>query len=159
MKSDPDLHQGLSKTASWDNRFISLCEFVAEWSEERGRKVGAVIVGQKNTILSIGYNGLPRGVSAIPDNRHSRENDEKYFWFEHAERNAIYNAARTGTSLENSRIYSSLFPCADCARAIVQSGIAELITRRPPVSEKHYGKSMDISSEIFNEASINIRFI
>jgi len=89
-----------SKFSNWDRRFFQLCELIASWSEDNGRQVGAIIVGPGNEIRSTGYNGFPRKVDAKVLQRYSRENGEKYLWFEHAERNAIYNAARYGASLE-----------------------------------------------------------
>lgn len=138
---------------------MSLCDQLATWSEDRSRKVGAVIVGGANEILSTGYNGLPRGVLGEVDERHSREGGEKYYWFEHAERNAIYNAARSGISLKESRIYASLMPCADCTRAIIQSGIICIITRNPPENDRTYQRSFQISQEMLNEAKVSIRFL
>ena len=103
----------------WDKRFFDLASLVSSWSEDTSRKVGAIIVADTNEILSTGYNGLPRGVSSDVESRHSKNDGEKYFWFEHAERNAIYNSARNGMRLKGSTLYATLFPCADCARAIV----------------------------------------
>ncbi|WP_291732545.1 deaminase [Leisingera sp. F5] len=148
-----------NKLAIWDKRFMELCETIAEWSEDRGRKVGCVIVGEGNTILSTGYNGLPRGVSALEENRHDRTSGEKYFWFEHAERNAIFNAARAGISLRNSKMYANHYPCADCSRAIIQSGIIELATRKRPEADQKFGQSMNISEQLFSEAGVNVRYL
>lgn len=141
----------------WDLRFISLCNLVADWSEDRSRKVGAVIVGPANDVRSIGFNGLPRGISGDNDLRHSKENGEKYYWFEHAERNAIYNAARGGISIDGCRLYCSLFPCADCTRAIIQSGIVQLNTFNTPDIDPTFAKSFEISKVLLNEAKIELR--
>ena len=159
MKTDSKYESKIAKLDRWDNRFMNLCDIISEWSEERGRKVGAIIVDESNTIVSTGYNGLPRGISSSPESRHSRENDEKYYWFEHAERNAIYNAARIGVSLLGCRMYSSLFPCADCTRAIIQAGLAELVTRTQPEAEIKFGRSMNVSVELLKEAQIKLRYI
>lgn len=142
----------------WDRRFFSVCDLVSSWSEERGRKVGAVIVGPANDIRSTGYNGLPRGINADVERRHQKSEGEKYFWFEHAERNAIYNAARSGTSIEGCTLYSSLFPCADCVRAIIQSGIAHLKTYSPPQSDPTFARSFEVSSEMLAEAGVRVSF-
>lgn len=143
----------------WDKRFFKLSLEIASWSDDRGRKVGAVIVGEGNTILSTGYNGLPRGIHGDDEKRHTRLDGEKYLWFEHAERNAIYNAARNGVSISGARLYSTLFPCADCGRAIIQSGLAELITLSPPAGELTYLRSMEVSLEILREANVRVRFL
>lgn len=137
---------------------MALASFIADWSEDQSRKVGAVIVGDGNVILSTGFNGLPRGISAEFPIRHSRNNGEKYFWFEHAERNAICNAARTGGALNGSKIYTNLFPCADCARAIIQSGIVEVVTEAPPMDEVRYKDSMIRSLQMFEEAQVAVKF-
>jgi dCMP deaminase len=140
----------------WDKRFLGLCVHLSAWSEERGRRVGSVIVGDGNVILSTGYNGLPRRVSALPDNRHDRAAGEKYLWFEHAERNAIYNAARIGVPLAGARIYSNLFPCADCTRAIIQSGIVELICYQPPEGDANFGRSMSVAMQLLEETGVKV---
>jgi len=110
----------------WDKRFLSLAKHYAEWSKDESTKVGCVIVGRDKVVVSSGYNGLPRGADDSKSKRTSRP--EKYFWFEHAERNAIYNAARRGTALSGCTAYSTLCPCMDCARALVQSGIKRVVT-------------------------------
>ena len=138
----------------WDQRFFSVCELVSSWSDDRGRKVGAVIVGPANEIRSTGYNGIPRGVRSDVELRHERADGEKYHWFEHAERNAIFNAARSGAIVEKCTLYSSLFPCADCARAIIQSGIAHLKTYSPPQADAAFARSFEVSSEMLAEADI-----
>ena len=107
-----------------DRLWIDLARRVAEESKDRSTKVGAVIISPEDkTVLSTGWNGFPRGVNDDENYRHERP--EKYIWTEHAERNAIYNAARLGIKLKGSHMYVSCYLpiCCDCARAIVQSGI------------------------------------
>ena len=147
----------LIKPNHWDVRFFELCHLVASWSEDRGRKVGAVIVGQSNEIRSTGYNGFPRKVDHNPVERHKRDNGEKYLWFEHAERNAIYNAARYGSITESCKIYSSLFPCAECVRGIIQSGIVEINTFSPPTDDEIFKRSFEVSQVMLEEAGVNLR--
>jgi dCMP deaminase len=147
------------KAHKWDKRFIELCDHLAMWSEDPSRKVGAVVVGKENCILSTGYNGLPRGVMADTNKHFDRTDGRKYYWIEHAERNAIFNAARNGISTEKSTIYCSLFPCSDCARAIIQSGIRELVTRELPEDEVRFADSMAISLEMLIESGVSVRFI
>ncbi|WP_270730949.1 deoxycytidylate deaminase [Shimia sp. Alg240-R146] len=145
------------KQIKWDNRFLELCELLASWSEDPSRKVGAVIVGSAHTILSTGYNGLPRGISHLDESRLSREEGKKYHWIEHAERNAIYNAVRNGVTLDGATMYASLFPCSDCARGIIQSGISTLVTRGIPKNEIRFAQSMATSIEMFQEAKVHLR--
>lgn len=107
---------------NWNEYFLGIAEQVKLKSKDRSTQIGAVIVGMDNEVLSTGYNSFPRGMDDSKEER--QERPEKYFWFEHAERNAIYNAARVGTSLIDSTIYlTSGLPCMDCARGIVNSGI------------------------------------
>jgi dCMP deaminase len=143
--------------SKWDKRFFQLCRLTATWSEDRRRKVGAVIVGSANEVRAIGYNGLPRGVSGEIDIRHSPEEREKYYWFEHAERNAIYNAARAGIGIAGCRLYVSLFPCSDCARGIIQSGIIQVNTFRRPEVDVNFDRSFDVALTMFEEAHIELR--
>lgn len=140
----------------WDIRFLNLCDLIATWSEDNSRKVGAVIVGEFNEIRSTGYNGLPRNVSASIDHRHEQQNGEKYHWYEHAERNAIFNAARVGIPLQGTVMYTNLFPCAECARAIVQSGIVRLKTYSPPENDKQYDRSFEVSQAVLNEGGVEV---
>ena len=109
----------------WKDYFLGIAEQVKLKSKDKSTQIGAVIVGEDNEVLSVGYNSFPRGCKDDLDER--QERPEKYFWFEHAERNAIYNAARVGIPLKGSTIYlSSQIPCMDCARAIIQSGIKKV---------------------------------
>lgn len=110
---------------NWDEYFNDMVVFVSSKSKDRSSKVGCVIVGPAHEIRTTGYNGFCRGINDDIDERHARP--AKYLWAEHAERNAIYNAARNGISLEGCTAYVSMFPCADCARALIQSGVVKLV--------------------------------
>lgn len=144
----------------WDRRFLELAKSVGQWSKDRSTKVGCVIVGPDREIRSTGYNGFPRGVNDEPDCRHARPT--KYLFTEHAERNAIYNAARMGTSLLNCTLYfywpASGPPCADCARAIIQSGISRVVGKvgddDPTTWRQDWKESQLVSVEMFNEANV-----
>lgn len=109
----------------WNEYFMEMATLVASKSKDQSMKCGTVIVGEGHTILTTGYNGFPRGVDDNNEEYHKRP--EKYAWTEHGERNAIYNAARHGVRLLGSRAYITGYPCVECARAIVQSGIVEII--------------------------------
>jgi dCMP deaminase len=141
----------------WDKRFFELCDLVASWSEDRSRKVGAVIVGAANDVRAIGFNGLPRGINGKIIERHSHREGEKYLWFEHAERNAVFNAARAGVHIEGCRIYTNLFPCADCVRAIIQCGIAEINTFERPADYPAFDRSFEVALEMLEEANVRVR--
>lgn len=111
----------------WHNTFLDLCEFWAKKSKDRSTKVGAVIVGQRNNVLSTGYNGFARHVPDDIEEFHARP--MKYLVTEHAERNAIYNAAMDGIRLMGSTLYMPYkpVPCCDCTRAIIQVGIKRIV--------------------------------
>jgi dCMP deaminase len=107
---------------NWKDYYRNIAHAVKLKSKDNNTKIGAVIVGKTNEIISTGYNSYPKG---IDDNvKERQERPEKYYWFEHAERNAIYNAARTGVSTEGATMYLTCgWPCADCARGIINAGI------------------------------------
>ena len=154
---------------SWDEYFFKLADVVAQKSKDPSTKVGAVLVGSGNSVLGVGYNGFPRGVmdyyhkSIKTGSRHDRYRGKvKLLYIEHAERNCIYNAARNGIKLEGCKIYLNTkgYPCADCARAIIQCGISEVITHEGEFQGKNNWKeSCRISKEMLEEAKVNIRFV
>lgn len=110
---------------SWDEYFMGVALLAAKRSKDPNTQVGACIVDSNNIILSTGYNGFPYGCSddIYPWERNG--NDTKYSYVVHAELNAILNAR--GKDLNGARIYVDLFPCNECAKAIIQSGISEVV--------------------------------
>ncbi|MBR2730862.1 MAG: dCMP deaminase family protein [Clostridia bacterium] len=113
---------------SWDEYFMGVALLSAKRSKAPNTQVGACIVNRRNQIMSVGYNGFPRGCSdaSFPWARESEDAyDTKYPYVCHAELNAILNSG--GADLEGCRIYVALFPCNECAKAIIQSGIREVI--------------------------------
>jgi dCMP deaminase len=147
----------LEKSNKWDARFLGLCDMIASWSEDASRKVGSVVVGPLNEIRSTGYNGLPRGVDSSQNERHDRSSGEKYFWFEHAERNAIYNAASSGIATSGCRMYVNSFPCSDCTRAILQSGIIQLNTYAYDAGDEKFAKHFVVAETMLREAGVEVR--
>ena len=108
-----------------DNFFISMCWLLASQSKDEKTKLGAVIVGPDGDIKSTGWNSFPRGIDDNVSERQQRP--EKYNWFVHAEHNAILNAGRNGVPLKDCILYTSAFPCHNCAQAIIQSGIEGIV--------------------------------
>ena len=110
---------------SWDEYFMGVALLAAQRSKDPNTQVGACIVSQDNIILSTGYNGLPNGCSddEFPWERQGEET--KYPYVVHAELNAILNSG--GRVLKGAKLYVALFPCNECAKAIIQSGIREVI--------------------------------
>lgn len=110
---------------SWDEYFMGVALLAAKRSKDPNTQVGACIVDSNNVILTTGYNGFPQGCSD-DDFPWDREGEiTKYPFVVHAELNAILNAS--GKSLRGSRIYVALFPCNECAKAIIQTGISEVV--------------------------------
>ena len=134
---------------NWMMRWFNMCDLVATWSKDRSRQVGAVIVDDRQTLVSMGWNGFPRGGNDLVEERHDRP--AKYLWTEHAERNAIYNAASNGVKTAGCTMYIKWYPCADCARAIIQSGIKKLICTEPDWDDETYGADFKVSREMFSE--------
>ena len=113
---------------SWDEYFLGIAMLAARRSKDPSTQVGACIVSPDNIIVSTGYNGMPKGCSddEFPwDRKGENQNDTKYPFVVHAELNAILNA--NGRDLRGSRIYVALFPCNECAKAIIQSGVKEVL--------------------------------
>jgi len=145
-----------------DKFFISLAELVSTESKDRSTKVGAVIVGPDKEVRSTGWNGFPRGVDDDNESRHERP--AKYAFTEHAERNAIYNAARVGIPLKGCTLYLNWepCPCPDCTRAVIQSGITKVVGPNkefPNNTSKDWQESFKQSREMLAEAGIEVKEI
>ena len=125
-------------------------------------KIGAIIVKDKR-IISTGYNGIPIGVNDKNELRHSRP--DKYKWYEHGERNAIYAAAKYGIDTNNSILYTNALPCADCARGIIQSGIIEVYVHKQfndlcnDANREQWKGHDNVTFTMFNEAGIRIHTV
>ncbi len=150
----------------WDQLYITMCYLVGMRSRDTHTHVGSVVVDSDNVLVATGYNSLPRNIEAEADSKRlSRENGEKYFWIEHAERNAIYNAARRGTILKGCRLYVPWTPCADCARAIIQTGISEVIIHRNGQdfydlnTNGQWVESHRRTIEMFTESGVKVRYV
>ncbi len=143
-------------TEKWNYRFLELAELIAGWSKDPSTKTGAVVIGPDKEIRATGYNGLVRNVDDnIPERM---ERPTKYDFFEHAERNAVYNACLTGASLKGCTIYCTLTPCTDCARAIIQTGITRVITYEYKPNDNDpkntWRDKLNYSKQMFEEAGI-----
>lgn len=137
-------------------KFMELAYARARFSKDTSTKVGAIIIGPSGEDRSSGYNGAPRGCHADEAGDPRREQrPEKYFWFSHAELNAITNAARVGVPLEGCTIYVTHPPCMDCARAIVQAGIKRVVTVRPSAGfVERWEEHMSRSQRLFDECGV-----
>ena len=134
---------------SWDEYFMGIAYLSAMRSKDPNTQVGACIVSQENKILSMGYNGFPTGCDddEFPWSREGELCDSKYAYVTHSELNAILNYR--GGSLEGTKIYVTLFPCNECAKAIIQSGIRELVY----ADDKYKGTPANLASKRLLEAS------
>ncbi len=138
---------------SWDEYFMGVALLAAGRSKDPSTQVGACIVDGSNRIISTGYNGFPHGCSDddFPWNRNETEGETKYPFVVHAELNAVLNAG--GKSLFGSRIYVALFPCNECAKAIIQAGIKEVVY----LSNKYDGTpSVEASKRMLLSAGVKL---
>lgn len=144
----------------WNYRFMELALHISTWSKDPSTKVGCVVVGPDKEIRSQGYNGFPRGVNDNIEHRQTRP--IKYAFYEHSERNAIYNACSFGASLKGCTMYVTMPPCADCARAIIQSGIKQVYFMAPPIdaakvqSANNWRETVHASFEMFDESGVKV---
>ena len=141
----------------WRKRYLDLAEHISSWSKDPSRKIGAVAVGADGQILSVGYNGFPRGIT---DDERLNTRETKYALVVHAEMNAIYNATLTGTSLRNSTLYVYGLPvCSDCARGVIQVGIKKVVMNYDPNVPEVWQKHWDKTQAMFDEAGIQYEFL
>jgi dCMP deaminase len=147
---------------TWDELFMRDAYNWASKSKDTSTKIGAVIV-KDNIPLMHGYNGIPRKVrDDIPERN---ERPEKYYYYEHAERNAFFNCARKGIATEGATMYCIASPCAECARGIINSGITKLIIHKQWDDVgilKFYSRwkeSFDRSLIMFNEAEVEVKIL
>lgn len=145
-----------NKKESWDQYFITMCYIIATRSKDESTKHGCVIVTPDNRVMSTGYNSFPSGINDNVKERQSHVNGEKYFYIEHSERNAIYSAAKYGIPLNGCRLYVQGTPCADCARAIIQAGIKEVVIHKTwdEMYKDLWLEHKKRSLEMFNESGV-----
>ena len=145
-------------------KYYQLVTFMANlFSKDESTKVGALfIMPDTYEILTLGYNGMPRNVN---ENLRSRKTRPlKYDFYEHAERNAIYNAARTGVHLNGSICIVTMFPCCDCARGIIQSGARMVVSLDPfkmndQGTIERWGDKWKTSMEMLHESGVKVLFL
>lgn len=146
----------MKENMSWEEFFIGMCIYVSQKSKDRSTKLGAIIVGEDHSILSTGFNGFPRGVDDQNEEYHQRPT--KYYTTEHAERNAIFNAAYHGVKLSGSTMYMPIYPtpCCDCTRAIIQSGITRIVGTSVKFAGKgqFWKENLEYAERMLDEAKI-----
>jgi len=139
---------------SKDDVFMEMANVISKLSKDESTKLGAIVIGPDNEIRSAGYNSFPMGVR--DDIKERQERPNKYFYFSHAENNAIVLAARTEVSLKNCRMYVPWPPCSSCAINIIQSGIKEIIIQNVTMP-KRWWEDFQIGITMLIEAGITIR--
>ena len=139
---------------SWDEYFMGVALLSAQRSKDPSTQVGACIVSPENKIMSVGYNGMPRSCSDddYPWEREGEALDTKYLFVCHAELNAILNYG--AGSLKDAKVYTTLFPCNECAKAIIQSGIKEIVYLSDKYAETDGTKA---SKRMFDSAGVTYR--
>ncbi len=134
---------------------MAAAQCAAEQSPNRVRKVGAVLVARDGAVISA-CNSFPPGVRETEERHHG---DGRFVWMEHAERRAIFEAARRGVATAGAQITTTFFPCIDCARAIVESGIACVDTPAPAFDDEVWGRSFERSQVILHEGGVEVRIV
>jgi len=135
----------------WDQRFLDLAATIATWSKDPDRGVGCVIAAPDRRVCATGFNGLPSGVEDLPDRL---VRPVKYDLMCHAEANAIVQCARHGVSPIGGTIYSTFFPCVQCALMIIQAGISRAVSPGLGPGDEHWVESIEKSQALFTEAGV-----
>ena len=136
----------------WHKRYLKLAQEVASWSKDPSTKIGAVAIGEKGQVLAQGDNGFPRDVNDTPERYSNRE--LKYKYVVHAEQNLIYNATYNGVSLDGAVLYVVGLPiCSECAKAIIQVGIRQVVMPDQEVPE-HWSESWNFTQSLFRESGV-----
>lgn len=139
---------------SWDEYFMGIAVLSAKRSKDPSTQVGACIVNKDNRIMSVGYNGMPRCCSddEFPWDKNDNPLDSKYLYVCHAELNAILNCDRG--NVRDCICYTTLFPCNECAKAIIQSGISEVVYMEDKYADSD---SVVASKKMFDTAGVKYR--
>jgi len=133
----------------WDLRFLEMARSAAGWSKDPSTKVGAIIVDDDKRVISVGYNGFPKGVT---DDERLDDREEKYKMIVHAERNALLFANK---DVKNCSIYTYPFmPCSVCAGMIIQAGIKRVVTVEN--NNSRWQKDFVVSRQMFKESEIDL---
>lgn len=133
----------------WHRRFLALADHVAQWSRDPSTKVGAVIVRPDRTIVSVGFNGFPRGVRDLLERYADRPT--KYSMVVHAEANAILTAREP---LHGYTLYSTLMTCNECAKLIIQAGISQVVAPRPDAD-----RYQPVAMQMYEEAGVKVTLL
>ena len=139
----------------WDERFIRIAREVQSWSKDVGTKVGSVLVKDRRIVAS-GFNGFPANLS--DDLERYLDRDFKLSVVIHAEKNAIFNAAKNGTTTEGATIYVTWPPCTQCASALIQAGISEVVCPDPKDSPERWAANFLLANNLLQEAGVKVLY-
>lgn len=139
----------------WETRFADLAAHVAQWSKDPSSKVGCVLVNDRRQVISLGFNGFPRGVEDSAERLFDRPT--KYRFVQHAEINALLTATEP---TQGATAYVTHHPCANCAGALIQGGISRIVTTVPSegIAER-FGASFQAAETMLNEANVSLEFM
>ena len=139
----------------WDLRFLRIAHDVASWSKDPSTKCGCVLVRDRR-ILATGYNGLPAGLSDDLSLLNDRE--YKLNVVIHAEKNAIFNAAKNGASTEGAVAYVNFHPCSQCASALIQSGVVQVVCPSPQSAPERWRENFRLSGALLFDAGVEVTY-
>lgn len=142
----------MGKLTKQDKKYIEITESLTGLSDDPKTGVASMIV-KDNNIISYGVNELPFRSNKLKERCEKPLKDK---WMVHAERNAIYKAARDGISLIDANMYCTYFPCADCARGIVQTGISKLYTKKPDFNHHKWGETWVEAITMLKECGVSV---
>lgn len=137
-------------------KYMRVARFAAaEFSKDPSTKVGAILLAPESLqVLSLGYNGMPRGIDEADPSRWERPT--KYAFVEHAERNCLYNACRLGTPIQGAICVVTLFPCVECTRALIQSGVATIVAPEPESPDPRWAESWKLARAMMEESGTTL---
>lgn len=155
----PQLQSTLNMRPDKAHAFFGIAESVSKLSKDPSTSVGCVLLDSDTlSCKSFGYNGFPRGVDDTVEKRWERP--EKYSFVSHAEANAVAQAALSGTSTKNATCVVTHFPCSDCSKILIQSGIKRVVTKEPSDEMvERWGESFRYSKLMFDEAKVVIQYV
>lgn len=154
------MEKSFTFTDDWNIFFMQQAQLMSTRSKDPSTKVGCIIVSPQRVVVSEGYNGFPRGIADTPERLNDRT--QKYPRVVHGEANAVINAGRNGTKIEDGILFVTAPPCPNCAKMIVQAGIREVLYIDLDASKKSipgWRDELDISFDMFDEAGIPYKTI
>lgn len=137
---------------NWPARYVSLAEYISNWSKDPSTQVGAVLFRRDGSIISMGYNGFPRGVKDDPALLSDR--DMKLKLTIHAEENAILAAVRNGSTVEGACLAVTHHPCSRCAAKLSQAGIRQIYYKSDLDFEERWAADVEVAESIFNQTGV-----